>query len=42
MKEVVEVLYNHPVNGKVVIDDRMMEEIRAYYQKYGVEEQADG
>ena len=42
MKEVVEVLYNHPVNGKVVIDDRMMEEIRAYYQKYGVEERADG
>ena len=42
MKEVVEVLYNHPVNGKVVMDDRMMEEIRAYYQKYGVEEQADG
>ncbi|MGI6106958.1 MAG: orotate phosphoribosyltransferase [Lachnospiraceae bacterium] len=38
MKEVVEELYNRPVGGKIVIDDRIMEAIRQYYKEYGVEE----
>ncbi|MBQ6660458.1 MAG: orotate phosphoribosyltransferase [Lachnospiraceae bacterium] len=36
MKEVTEYLYNREVNGKVVIDDAMMEKIKAYYAEYGV------
>lgn len=35
MEEVVEYLYNKPVNGKVLIDDKMKEAIDAYYAQYG-------
>jgi orotate phosphoribosyltransferase len=38
MAEVVEHLYNKPVNGKVIIDDKLKEAIDAYYQQYGVKE----
>ena len=37
MKEVTEFLYNRDVQGKVVIDDAMMEKINAYYEEYGVQ-----
>ncbi|MBP5489115.1 MAG: orotate phosphoribosyltransferase [Lachnospiraceae bacterium] len=37
MKEVTEFLYNREVQGKVVIDDAMMEKINAYYEEYGVQ-----
>ncbi len=37
MKEVTEFLYNREVQGKVVIDDAMMETINAYYEEYGVQ-----
>ncbi|MBO4901980.1 MAG: orotate phosphoribosyltransferase [Lachnospiraceae bacterium] len=36
MDEVVEALYNKPVNGKVVIDDEIKAAIDAYYRTYGV------
>lgn len=36
MKEVVDYLYNKPVNGKIYIDDNIKSAIEAYYQKYGV------
>ncbi len=36
MAEVVEYLYNRPVNGRIVIDDRLKDEIDAYYEQYGV------
>lgn len=39
MEEVVEHLYNHPCQGKVVIDDKMKKEIEAYYEKYGCNHQ---
>lgn len=35
MAEVVEYLYNREVNGKVHIDDKMKNAIKAYYEKYG-------
>jgi orotate phosphoribosyltransferase len=35
MKEVIEHLYNHEVNGKVVIDDDIKKRIDAYYEEYG-------
>ncbi|MBQ2642589.1 MAG: orotate phosphoribosyltransferase [Eubacterium sp.] len=35
MDEVVETLHNHMVNGRVVIDDDMKEQIRLYYKEYG-------
>ena len=38
MAEVVEVLYNHEVEGKVVIDDELKARIDAYYEQYGVKE----
>lgn len=38
MSEVTEALYNHEVDGKVVIDDQTKAAIDAYYQTYGVKE----
>ena len=38
MAEVVEVLHNHEVDGKVVIDDELKARIDAYYEQYGVKE----
>ena len=39
MKDVVEVLYNKPYKGQVIIDDAMKQKIDDYYAIYGVEEQ---
>ena len=36
MAEVVETLYNHEIDGKVVIDDELKAAIDAYYEQYGV------
>ena len=38
MADVVEVLYNKPYKGKVIIDDAMKAKIDAYYEKYGVKQ----
>lgn len=38
MAEVVEALYNQPVDGKVLIDDELKHRIDAYYEQYGVKE----
>lgn len=38
MAEVVEVLYNNEVDGKVVIDDKLKAAIDAYYEQYGAKE----
>ena len=35
MQEVIEYLYNKPLKGQIYIDDRIKEEIDAYYKKYG-------
>ncbi|MBQ8945205.1 MAG: orotate phosphoribosyltransferase [Lachnospiraceae bacterium] len=35
MSDVVEVLYNKPVNGRVYIDDELKASIDAYYEEYG-------
>ena len=35
MEEVVECLYNTPVNGEVIIDDELKAAIDAYYEQYG-------
>lgn len=35
MEEVVECLYNHEINGEVVIDDTLKAAIDAYYEQYG-------
>lgn len=35
MQEVVEVLYNRPYQGRILIDDRLKEAIDAYYEIYG-------
>ncbi len=35
MDEVVECLYNQPVNGRIVIDDEIKRAIDAYYKQYG-------
>lgn len=36
MAEVVEHLYNKEYKGKVIIDDKLISAIDAYYDKYGV------
>ena len=36
MAEVVETLYNKPVDGKILIDDALQASIDAYYREYGV------
>ncbi|MGN0075584.1 MAG: orotate phosphoribosyltransferase [Parafannyhessea sp.] len=38
MREVVDALYDHEVEGRVVIDDRLKAAIDAYYEQYGVKE----
>ena len=38
MAEVVETLYNHEIDGKVVIDDELKAAIDAYYEQYGAQE----
>lgn len=35
MADVVEVLYNNPVNGEVIITDELKERIDTYYEQYG-------
>lgn len=35
MEEVIEYLYNREINGKVIIDDEIMERINNYYKQYG-------
>ena len=35
MKEVVEHLYNKPYKGQIIIDDKIMDAINAYYDQYG-------
>ncbi|MBR5408005.1 MAG: orotate phosphoribosyltransferase [Lachnospiraceae bacterium] len=36
MDEVTEFLYNKPVNGQVIIDDKIKAALDAYYEEYGV------
>ncbi len=36
MEEVIEYLYNRPIDGTVYIDDAIKERIDAYYDQYGV------
>jgi orotate phosphoribosyltransferase len=38
MDDVVEVLYNKPCNGKIVITDEIKKAIDAYYEQYGAKE----
>ena len=38
MAEVTEVLYNHEVNGRVVIDDDIKARLDAYYERYGAKQ----
>ena len=35
MKDVIECLYNRECEGRVIIDDALMERIDAYYEQYG-------
>ncbi len=37
MKEVVEYLYNRPINGTIIIDDTINKAIDEYYNLYGVQ-----
>ena len=37
MKDVIEELYNHEVNGNVVINDEIYAAIKAYFEQYGAE-----
>ena len=36
MDEVVEYLYNRPIDGKVLIDKKIKKELDKYYDEYGV------
>ena len=36
MKEVIEYLYNRPVDGKIIIDDKIKAALDKYYDEYGV------
>jgi orotate phosphoribosyltransferase len=38
MADVVEALYNQPVDGKILIDDACKQRIDEYYEQYGVKE----
>lgn len=38
MREVVDALYDHEVEGRVVIDDKLKAAIDKYYEQYGVKE----
>ena len=35
-REIIDMLHNHPVDGKVYIDDAMRERMEAYLAQYGV------
>ena len=35
-REIIELLHNHPVDGKVVIDDAMRARMEDYLARYGV------
>ena len=37
MKDVVEELYNKEIDGRVVIDDEMLKNIKTYFAEYGAE-----
>ena len=37
MKDVVEELYNKEIDGRVVIDDEMLNSIKTYFAEYGAE-----
>ena len=37
MEEVTSYLYGRSYDGKILVDDAMMDAIRGYYEKYGVE-----
>lgn len=36
VREIIEVLYNKPINGKIYIDDNIKEQMEAYLEKYCV------
>ena len=36
MDEVMEYLYNRPIDGKVLIDKKIKKELDKYYAEYGV------
>jgi orotate phosphoribosyltransferase len=36
MSEIIEYLYNKPINGKIYIDDEIKSELDAYYREYGI------
>lgn len=36
MTDVIEMLYNKPVNGKIIIDDTVKAALDSYYEEYGV------
>ena len=36
VREIIEALYNTPVDGKIYIDDAMKEKMEAYLAQYGV------
>jgi orotate phosphoribosyltransferase len=38
MADVVEALYNQPVDGQILIDDACKQRIDKYYEQYGVKE----
>ena len=38
MKEVTEYLYNRPLDGKIIIDDKMKKALDDYYQEYGAKQ----
>ncbi|RRF88655.1 MAG: orotate phosphoribosyltransferase, partial [Coriobacteriaceae bacterium] len=38
MREVVDALYDHEVEGRVVIDDKLKAAIDKYYKQYGAKE----
>lgn len=37
VKDIIEVLYNQPLNGKVYIDDNLKNKMEAYFEKYCVQ-----
>lgn len=39
-REIIDMLYNRPVDGKVYIDAEMRERMEAYLERYGVEQSA--
>lgn len=37
VKDIIEVLYNNPINGKIYINDKMKNQMEAYLEKYCVQ-----